>query len=687
MIVNTSKKHLLTLINAALIATLVQPHAYAAEPKGAQPAGIQLQVLSPTIKVYAEPLPDALLLYEIPKGNLLDVVEQQGTWFKIKVNTQQQYGWVHQEPWEFGELTLSVLPNKGDVSFAQEQVGATEPKDAPQTKQFQPAVPNTIVTLPPIDPDQVEAPSPNLPRESVPILDRWRIMQALGFKFPWYDPFNQNHLKGDLPVLKEWGEDLFFNIGVISDTVFESRRVATPVANQISTAPGANNTYGGGEQFVFNQNIILSFDLQKGNTTFKPPEYEFKFSPVINYNFADVREAGVLNANPRKGTTREDGFIGVQELFADVHLRNVSDRYDFDSIRVGIQPFISDFRGFLFQDTPFGVRLFGNRDNNRYQYNLAWFRRLEKDTNSGLNDVGQGLRKDDVFAANLYKQDFPVRGFTSQVSLTHNRNDEKNREYDTNDFLVRPALVGDLRPHTYNVTYLGYTGDGHFGKWSLSTSSYLAVGSDSRSPIAQKRQDIFAGFHASELARDFDWIRVRANLLLASGDKNPYDGKSTGFDAILENPQFAGASTSYYIRQTIPLIGGGGIGLSGRNGLLPSLRSSPIQGQSNFANPGLFLIGLGADLDLSPQLRVFGNISDLHFMNTSSLGVLRNEEIPSKHLGVDASVGFHWRPLFNQNIIINGSIGALAPGDGLKQLYGNDQSTLYSALINALFTY
>jgi len=685
--VNIPKKYLLTMINAALLASLVQPAFADEQPAKAQASGIQLQVLSPTIKVYASPQADALLLYEIPKGNLLDVIEQQGNWFKIKVNSYQEFGWVRQEPWEYGELTLSVLPNKGEVSYAQEQVGATAPEDAPQTRQFQPAKPNVIATLPPIDSEQVQAPSPNLPRETIPIQDRWRIMQALGFKFPWYDPFNQNHLKGDLPVLKEWGEDLFFNLGVISDTVIESRRVATPVANQVSTAPGANNTYGGSEQFIFNQNLILSFSLTKGNTTFKPPEYEFRFVPVLNYNFADVEEAGVLYADPRKGTTRKDGFVGVQELFADVHLRNVSDRYDFDSIRVGIQPFISDFRGFLFQDTPFGVRLFGNRANNRYQYNVAWFRRMEKDTNSGLNDVGQSLRNDDIYAANLYMQDFPARGFTSQVSVTHNRNNEKQREYDTNDFLVRPALLGDLRPHSYEVTYLGYTGDGHFGKWSLSTSSYLAVGSDSRSPIAQTKQDIFAGFHASELARDFDWIRLRGNLLLASGDKNPYDDKSTGFDAILENPQFAGASTSYYIRQSIPLIGGGGVALSGRNGLLPSLRSSPIQGQSNFANPGLVLLGLGADFDLGPQLRVFGNISDLHFMNTSSLGVLRNEEIPSKHLGVDASVGFHWRPLFNQNIIINGSMGALMPGDGLKQLYGNDQGTLYSALINALITY
>lgn len=681
----TKKLNTALLQLAILGAFSLQSHAEETSTK-ADATAIQLQVLSTNIKVYDAPQQSGLVLYEIPKGSLLDVIEQQGNWYKIKVNSQQESGWVQQVPWEYGEMTLSILKSKGDVGYAQEQVGATEPKDAPQTKVFQPAAPNKIVTLPPLDPSQVEPPAANLPRETVPIQDRWRIMQALGFKFPWYDPYNQNHLKGDLPVLKQYGEDLFFNLGVISDTVIEGRRVFTPVSQQSGQQSGANNIFGGLSQMIFSQNIIVSLDITKGNTTFKPPEYEFKFVPVINYNYADIRESGGLNADTSKGNTRSDGFLGVQELFADIHLRNVSSRYDFDSIRVGIQPFISDFRGFLFQDTPVGVRLFGNRDNNRYQYNLAWFRRMEKDTNSGLNDIGHSLRNDDIFVGNLYKQDFPVTGFTSQVSFTYNRNRERAKEYDTNDFLVRPAILGDGRPHTYDVTYLGYTGDGHLGKWNLSTSNYLAIGRDSRNPIAQQRQDIFAGFHASELSRDFDWIRLRGNLLVASGDSNPQDGRATGFDAILENPQFAGASTSYYIRQSIPLIGGGGVAISGRNGLLPSLRSSPIQGQSNFVNPGLLLVGVGADFDITPEFRVFGNVSDLSFMNTSSIAFLRQQAAPSKHMGVDASVGFHWRPYFNQNMIINGSMGAMFLGDGLKDLYGKENN-LYSGLINAILTY
>ena len=114
-------------------------------------------------------------------------------------------------------------------------------------------------------------------------------------------------------------------------------------------------------------------------------------------------------------------------------------------------------------------------------------------------------------------------------------------------------------------------------------------------------------------------------MLAASGDKDPFDDKATGFDAILENPQFAGADTSFWIRQAVPLIGGGGVALSGRNGVLPSLRSSKDQGQSNFVNPGLLLAGIGADADLLPQLRVIGNVNYLRFLNTSSVSVLRNQ--------------------------------------------------------------
>jgi hypothetical protein len=287
----------------------------------------------------------------------------------------------------------------------------------------------------------------------------------------------------------------------------------------------------------------------------------------------------------------------------------------------------------------------------------------------------------------LYRQDFPVKGFTSQVSVVHNRNREDKAHYDTNGILVRPALLGDLQPHRYQVTYLGYSGDGHFDLWNLSTSAYLATGTDDRNPLAQREQSIRAGMLAAELSRDFSWVRVRGNLFLSTGDKNPYDGKATGFDSILENPQFAGSDSSYFIRQGLPLIGGGGVALSARNGIQASLRSSKDEGQSNFVNPGLKLLGIGADFDLRPEVRLFTNVSNLRFAETASLAALRNQAINSDSLGIDYSVGFHWRPFFNQNMIINGSVAMLKPGDGLKALYGANQGSLYSVLLNSVLSF
>ena len=151
------------------------------------------------------------------------------------------------------------------------------------------------------------------------------------------------------------------------------------------------------------------------------------------------------------------------------------------------------------------------------------------------------------------------------------------------------------------MTYLGLNGDGHFGRWNVSGSLYYVFGTVNHDPLAQQKVDVSALYAVAEVSRDFDWLRVRGTGIFQSGDKNPFDGKANGFDAILENPQIAGADTSYWIRQAVPLIGGGGVALSGRNGVLAALRSSKDEGQANFTNPGLALIGIGADADVTPR--------------------------------------------------------------------------------------
>ncbi|HET9033821.1 MAG TPA: hypothetical protein VFN25_13080 [Dokdonella sp.] len=534
------------------------------------------------------------------------------------------------------------------------------------------------------NPDAVNPAPVDQAGEFLPVPDRWRIMESLGFKHSLLDPYNQNVLKGDKPIR---GNDHFLSLLAISDTIIEPRSIPTPVGPQGTGGSGDLDVLGRTNQLILAQTFIFGADYYIGDTTFKPPDLEFKTLLAFNYNRVQTQEPRALQVNPDLGKIRDDGFIGVQELFVDKHLRNVSSRYDFDSIRVGIQPFNSDFRGFLFQDSQLGIRLFGNRDNNFWQYNFAWFRRLDKDINSGLNDVTKSPRKDDVFIANLYRQDFPFVGFTSQITAAYNRNREDSAFYDSNGFIQRPSSLGLEIPRTYDVGYFGYNADGHIGRINLTASAYYAFGKQTPGVFVRKGTDIRAGFAAAEASIDYSWIRLRASLAYASGDDDPYDDRSTGYDAIFENPIFAGADTSYWIRQNVPLIGGGGVALAQRNGLLNNLRSSKENGQSNFDNPGLRLIGMGADFDLTPASRVAANLNALWFDNTAVLETARNQGDIGRHIGTDASVSWIYRPHFTQNIIVRLSAAALLPGSGFKDLYGDQHSTYYSVLGNIVLTY
>lgn len=535
--------------------------------------------------------------------------------------------------------------------------------------------------------------------DQLPVPDRWRLIETLGVvKERWFDPYHQNVLKGDraidrakVPWLPIKGDDWFFVANLVSDSVFEPRTFPIPNGVQTTERPGSLDVFGKNRSFVAAQTFIAGFALIKGSTAFKPPDVEYRLTLAYQANYVDVPERRVLDVRPSKASHRFDHFIGVQEAFIDKHLGNTSDRYDFYSIRVGIQPFQSDFRGFLFNDSQLGIRLFGNRDNNRFQYNLAAFWRLEKDTNSGLNDITQTPRDDFIFTGNLYRQDFPFVGLTSQVSVTYNMNREKNDiQIDHNGFPVRPALLGDLRGREYDVVYLGYSADGRIGRINLTASFYAALGEDRNSFFTSKPAEIRAGFGAVELSYDHDWMRFRLSGLYATGDGDPYNNTEGGFDAIFENPIFGGADTSYWIRQTIPFAGGGRvISINGRNGILNSLRSSKEEGQSNFNNPGTIFLGAGADFDLTPEFRLSTNLNHLWFENTSSLQVLRSEGSIPKDIGWDLSLAAIWRPKATQNIVGRLSAAVLLPGKGFKDLFDNKQrdDAYLSILANVIVSF
>jgi hypothetical protein len=548
----------------------------------------------------------------------------------------------------------------------------------------------------------IRAPPPSaFPTDQLPIPDRWRLIESLGLvKENLFDPYNQNTYKGDRPInrakvpwlpIKE--DDWFFVANLISDSVYEPRTFPIPVGVQTTEDPDRNDVFGNDFSQVFSQTFIAGFALLKGSTTFKPPSIEYRVTLAYNVNYVDVPERRVLFVEPSRPSHRLDHFLGVQEAFVDYHFSQFdNDRFDFISLRAGIQPFQSDFRGFLFNDQQLGVRLFGSRDNNRFQFNLGAFWRLEKDTNSGLNAILRSPRDDFVFVANAYRQDFLIPALTSQITVVYNMNREADDiQIDTNGFPVRPALLGTLRGREYDAVYLGYNVDGRLGRVNLTGSFYWALGEDRNSFFTDRPANINAQFAAVEASYDRNWMRFRLSAAYASGDSDPYDDTEGGFDAIFENPVFAGADTSYWIRQTIPFAGGGrAVSINGRNGLLNSLRSSKEQGQSNFNNPGLILAGIGADFDLTPQFRLSANANHLWFENTATLQVLRNEGSIPREIGFDLSAAAIWRPKANQNLVFRLSAATLVAGDGFKDLFtarGGGGQEFVSILANVVLTY
>jgi len=494
----------------------------------------------------------------------------------------------------------------------------------------------------------------------------------------WYDPYNRNKLKGDYPII---GNRTFFEITVISDTFADGRKI--PLPSGFTTAqPGAYNFYGKFGQFAFSENLAFSFTLFHGDAAFRPIDWQIKFTPELNLNYLAVKEVGIVNANPANGTTRFDYHAGLQEGFVEVKLKDLSHEYDFVSVRLGIQKFNSDFRGFIFNDEEPGIRIFGNFGANRYQYNVAAFAMLEKDTNSGLNTFG--YRHQNVFIANLYRQDFFFHGYTIQGSFHYNMDNGDDIHYNANDFLVRPSPIGNVTPHTLRAYYYGLTGDGHIGRINVEHAFYQVLGTDKDNELAGKRVGINAQMAALELSLDKDWIRYRVSGFYSSGSQNPQSGTAHGFDAIFDNPNFAGGIFSFWNREGIRLLGSG-VGLTDSNSLIPSLRSSKIEGQAQFENPGLMLLNFGSDIDVSPKLRAFLNLNLIKFVHTESLEELLFQSPIHHGVGADSGLGVKYRPPLTDNIIITAGFNAFFPFQGFRDIL--ESHTLFSVFTNVRFTF
>ncbi len=608
------------------------------------------------------------------------------------------------------QLRVSDEPRAGPNSNVTGEVDETirPPVLRPPIEDFVPLPdyvepPDELIQWPFAAPLGYTGPSGVLPRDGqensdfIPLEDRWRI----GFP-PWdrygkghpreddypyvegniRNPYEQNVLKGDYPII---GQHTFLNLTITDDQLTEARQVPTPTSPFESTVnPGSDEFFGDPDQVFYNHNLLVSVDLSHGDAAFKPADWRIKLTNVFNINELAVDELAIVNPDVRKGTSRSRQDYALEEWFVESKLADLGPDYDFMSVRAGSQFFTSDFRGFIFSDTNRAVRLFGTRLANRDQFNVVYFDQTEKETNSLLNTFDD--RQQNTVIANYYRQDFIWPGYTIQASYHYNR-DQATFKFDKNNFLVRPDPVGVFAPHEVRAHYLGIAGDGHINRFNISHACYWVLGQDELNPLSGRPVSINAQMAAAELSYDRDWVRFRSSYFYASGDDNIFDAQGQGFDTIFDNPNFAGGQFSYWQRQQIKLLG---VNLVNRMSLVPDLRSSKFQGQTNFVNPGLHLLNFGLDGDITPKTKLITNVNFLWFDQTEVLEQFVFQSNIDPFIGVDLSAGIEHRPLLNNNIIFVGGIAALVPGQGFRDLYDplvGGVNTLVAAFANLALTY
>jgi hypothetical protein len=295
-----------------------------------------------------------------------------------------------------------------------------------------------------------------------------------------------------------------------------------------------------------------------------------------------------------------------------------------------------------------------------------------------------------VTLGNIYIQDFFFPGYTAEFVGLWNK-DDGGLHYDDNGFLVRPAPVGNVIDqgvapilHSLSVGYFGWLGNGHIGRLNLTHAFYEAAGEDTFNPIAGRKVTVNAQMAAAELSYDHDWIRYRVSTFYTSGDANPRSDRATGFDSIVDLPNFAGGLFSFWNLEAIRLTGSA-VSLKSDGSLIPALRSSKEEGQANFVNPGIFLANAGTDFDITPKLKGFVNFNYLRFMRTESLEDILFQ-YPIRHpIGEDFGVGLEYRPPLSENIVLMGGASALQPGQGFKDIYSS--RTLFSLFGSVKFQF
>ena len=183
----------------------------------------------------------------------------------------------------------------------------------PRRRPGHPFVPPPQISI--VNPDGVEPAPVDQAGAFIPVPDRWRIMETLGFKFPWYDPYHQNILKGDKPID---GKDHFLVLTGISETIVEPRSIPTPVGPQSTGRPGELDVFGHVNQLILQAESHLQrrllprrYDVQAARHRIQG-DARIQLQPRQHRRGALPENQPEFRHQPRRRLHRRAGTVGRQ---------------------------------------------------------------------------------------------------------------------------------------------------------------------------------------------------------------------------------------------------------------------------------------------------------------------------------------------------------------------------------------
>ena len=194
------------------------------------------------------------------------------------------------------------------------------------------------------------------------------------------------------------------------------------------------------------QTLLDQLSLIKGDTTFKPPDFEFRLTPVFNFNYTEVEERRVLFAEPGRGKTPQRRLTSAcrslprlppaQRLGA-LRLRLDARRHPAVHLATSAASCSRTSSSACASSAP-ATTTAGSTTS-------AWFRRARE----GHQQRPERHRGSACARTTSSSPTSTARTSRSSASprrrpCVHNRNREGDAQYfDDNGFLARPAGIGD----------------------------------------------------------------------------------------------------------------------------------------------------------------------------------------------------------------------------------------------------